>query len=438
MASSRDENHPRPRHDQELNPFVAFRRFADEQMASLWYNILGPPVSSLSSTISRSSYSDAPWQREAVEERHRIDQVAEKPMRILDTLPKAQPEKCEFEPPTTDGNGHDYCQTGIGWIGNSPEGEEIRALVRLARSLARLAGQEVAQCERDVQRTNSPQSALEQEVMRCPYRPADQEVPLPNQVPQPSSNNPFCDTTSSTVSSHLNRLIGGPIFSYLLWSPYSPLRLEHDSSLQDHHVEWRRAFEDLTGVQIKGELPDRENFGRRSFRDRRGSISKLLQIYESNPGNKKMMDGSESDKVAGPDEITELDLYERFLGTQYHQATPSLPASAPTFNSNHNTSQTPATSTPAEDPNPTVISTLTTTERNSLPDGSVHTKVMLKKQFADGREERTETLHTSYGSQAERPGLAKQFLVGEAQDASRKDEAEGIAQQAKKKGWFWS
>jgi len=438
MASSRDDSHPQPRHDQELNPFVAFRRFADEQMASLWYNILGPPISFPSSTRSRSKFSDAHWQRGAAEERQRNDQEAKKQMRISDTLPKAHHENSGFGPPTTDENNHDYCQTGIGWMSNSPEGEEIRGLVRLARRLARLASQEVAQGQRDVERINGPESGYEQEAMRCPYRPGDQEVPLQNQTPQPSSNNPLYDTTPSTVSSHLNRLIGGPIFGYVLWSPYSPLRLEHDFSLQDRPVAWRRAFEDLTGVQIKGDLPDREKSEKGSFGEWRDRVGKSLQIYESNPGNRETMDATNPDNETGPDEITELDLYERFLGTQYPQATPSPPASTPTSNSNPTTSQTPAASIPADDPNPAIISTLTTTERNTFPDGSVHTKVMLKKRFADGREESTETLHTSHGLQAEGPGSAQPFLVGEAKDASKKYGGEGIAQQAKKKGWFWS
>lgn len=49
---------------------------------------------------------------------------------------------------------------------------------------------------------------------------------------------------------------------------------------------------------------------------------------------------------------------------------------------------------------PAILSTLTTTERTTLPDSPVTTKTVLKKRFADMREERIETVHTS---QQERP-----------------------------------
>lgn len=420
--ASRDDSHPQPRHDQEPNPFVAFRRFADEQMASLWYNILGSPISLPSSTKSRSDSSDAYWQRGAAEERQWNDQEAKKQTRISDTLLKAHHENREFGPPTTDENNNDYCQTGI----------------RLAMALAGLASQEVTQGQRDVERINGPESGYEQGVMRCPYRPTDQEVSLQDQTAQPSSNNPLFDTAPSTVSSRLNSLIGGPILGYVLLSPYSPLRLEHDPSLQDRPMAWRRAFEDLNGVQIQGDLPDLENSERLSFGEWRDRVRRPLQIYENNPPNRETMDVANPDYETGSDEFTELDLYECLLGTQDPRTTPSPPASAPASNSNTTTSQTPSASLPANDPNPAIISTLTTTERNTFPDGSVHTKVMLKKRFADGREESTEALHTSHGLQAQGPGSAQPFLVGEAKDASKKYGGEGIAQQAKRKGWFWS
>ncbi|KAK3080830.1 hypothetical protein LTS18_012751 [Coniosporium uncinatum] len=73
---------------------------------------------------------------------------------------------------------------------------------------------------------------------------------------------------------------------------------------------------------------------------------------------------------------------------------------------------------PAKDGKPSILATLTTTERQVLPDGSTTTRVVLKKRFADGREESSETLHQTpaTGLQVEQKRL----------------------EQPKRKGWFWS
>ncbi len=431
MPPSRDEDDPHLPHDEELNPFVAFRRFADEQMASFWHNVFGLPLSSPSSTLPRSRYNDEDWQRKAAEGRQRSPQETNEQLRIVNAVLKAQYKNNGIESPAVDEDGHAYRHTGFGWINNPPEMEDIRGLLRLA-------SQEVPRGESNVERTDSAQRGSDQEVMRCPYRPANQEVPLRNQAPPSSSNTPSYETTPSTVSLPFSRLMGGPIYGYLLWSPYSPLRLEQDFSLRDHPVEWRRAFEDLMGMQIKGDLPDPERLEKGPFGHWKSRVGKSLQIYQRNSGRMDVMDATDQDSKAESDEVTELDLYERFLGTQYPQVIPSTPTSTPTSNADPTTSHPSAAPILADNPNPTIISTLTTTERNTLPDGSVHTKVMLKKRFTDGREESTETVHTTYGSQTEGPGPAKPFVVGEAKDAPKKEASEGIAPPAKKKGWFWS
>jgi hypothetical protein len=76
---------------------------------------------------------------------------------------------------------------------------------------------------------------------------------------------------------------------------------------------------------------------------------------------------------------------------------------------------------------PSILSTLTTTERSVAPDGSVTTKVILKKRFADGREESSETVHTQRGHEME------------PWQASRAPQPEKASEEPKKKsGWFWS
>ncbi|KXT01884.1 hypothetical protein AC578_2152 [Pseudocercospora eumusae] len=68
---------------------------------------------------------------------------------------------------------------------------------------------------------------------------------------------------------------------------------------------------------------------------------------------------------------------------------------------------------------PDVLSALTTTHTTRLPDGTVTTKVVLKRRFADGREETTESLHTTNEN------------IDQQQQHAQKE-------QPKKKGWFWT
>lgn len=66
-----------------------------------------------------------------------------------------------------------------------------------------------------------------------------------------------------------------------------------------------------------------------------------------------------------------------------------------------------------------VLSALTTTHTTRLADGTVTTRVTLKQRFADGREETTESIHTSNEKEAQ----------------SRANDQETSE---KKSGWFWS
>lgn len=70
---------------------------------------------------------------------------------------------------------------------------------------------------------------------------------------------------------------------------------------------------------------------------------------------------------------------------------------------------------------PQVLSTLTTTQTTRLPNGSVQTTIVLKRRFADGREEMQESSQTSF----DEPAAA----VVKADQEPRVEE---------KKGWFWN
>jgi hypothetical protein len=109
---------------------------------------------------------------------------------------------------------------------------------------------------------------------------------------------------------------------------------------------------------------------------------------------------------------TELDEYERMLGRTHAPG---------------------AITQKSEESKPlSILSTLTTTERTVAPDGSVTTKVVMKKRFANGQEESSETVHTQRGqdnnAELHDPWKATQ----EAQTYEQPSKGE------KKTGWFWS
>lgn len=73
---------------------------------------------------------------------------------------------------------------------------------------------------------------------------------------------------------------------------------------------------------------------------------------------------------------------------------------------------------------PDVLSQLTTSETVRLPDGTVTTKVVLKRRFADGREETKESVHTS-----------NEALEAQAMEKTRQADQH---RKQKGKGWFWT
>jgi hypothetical protein len=112
---------------------------------------------------------------------------------------------------------------------------------------------------------------------------------------------------------------------------------------------------------------------------------------------------------------TEMDAYERLE---------SVPASSP--------ARFP--STPAAQSS--ILSTLTTTERSVAPDGSVTTKVVLKKHFADGREESSETVHTQRGQEDARTRDPWRAL--QVPSAPSENQVQVQTGEKKRSGWFWS
>jgi hypothetical protein len=84
-----------------------------------------------------------------------------------------------------------------------------------------------------------------------------------------------------------------------------------------------------------------------------------------------------------------------------------------------------------------ILSTLTTTTRHVAADGTVVTKTVLKKRFADGREETESEETTQEGD----PGLARlrHWQQERLSEKEREEQGSKIVREAKKGGgWFWS
>jgi hypothetical protein len=92
-------------------------------------------------------------------------------------------------------------------------------------------------------------------------------------------------------------------------------------------------------------------------------------------------------------------------------------------------------------PPTSIISMLTTVETRTLPDGRLETKTVLKKRFADGREENTESLETQMarmdcsGAEEAEVGARK---GGAVEVSAPAQVLEAVGKEKKKGGWFWA
>ncbi|KAI9676408.1 MAG: hypothetical protein M1817_000565 [Caeruleum heppii] len=226
---------------------------------------------------------------------------------------------------------------------------------------------------------------------------------------------------------------------YLLLSPYSPLHLEQRAG----SPRWQEAFEDLLLTSEGSDM--QENQG--SVREHRGFesgdwINRLFDIGLL--GGWRQMDsfgGTEAEATdhhrgridfergttGDEDTTTELDMYEDYL----HRHCPPAPSmsyrSPPVCNPQAND----------EASRRGIVSMLTTTERTTTPEGVTTTKTVLRKRFADGREESSETVHTA---QVETCSSA----TSGGSDAQHVKSSPGLQDTmaspsgTKKSGWFWS
>ncbi|KAK1144355.1 hypothetical protein N8T08_005508 [Aspergillus melleus] len=313
--------------------------------------------------------------------------------------------------------------------------------------------------------------------------------------------------------------------TYLMFSPYSPLHLERQAQYRSNRErgvfsslmtslkptserdqsepQWREAFEDLLRLENGKPMLDHSSTdtnkpetGREWMQGlvKRGSLGdrwKFVSGADGRPWSGITFDSSNSEKDdprgsegenwnknvkaefswnGQPESVTELDLYDRFLDDiearerQFSRLRESpllrlllddrygdRDGREPSREGNHRddaetwlelvssgqrnsipdtvpekeqtTKPSTAVDTPsAAEQHPYVISTKTTTERVRLSDGSVQTKTIKTKRFADGREESNESVEVVNPPQHNR-------IPPASQDESSNHE--------NKDGWFW-
>ncbi|KAF2465169.1 uncharacterized protein BDR25DRAFT_306811 [Lindgomyces ingoldianus] len=281
--------------------------------------------------------------------------------------------------------------------------------------------------------------------------------PRPSDAPEErtSDNRPqtLFDELSNAIMDEVTRLMLPRPHVYPTPS-YSPRALEENAELTKAGLQWRDAFEDLVRAERGAPLIPAERLGQSNHVPYNQWVRRFWQpdfassepAWEPRRGYPKRVpwEGEETSeepsyeyghdhedqhddpptpkpsrgKFTEGEPPTELEAYERLLGP------------APTQSETANAAR------------PSILSTLTTTERTVSPDGSVTTKVVLKKRFQDGREESSETVHTQRGQDTE-PQVQDQWkAMQEAQfpGSPKRSEIEQEMSKSKgsKSGWFWS
>ena len=214
---------------------------------------------------------------------------------------------------------------------------------------------------------------------------------------------------------------------YVLVNSYSPLHLEQQARYRQ--LRWKEAFEDL--LFASGELPSPMNPARNNHHESSGAWVRNLFDHSASLGDRTCYDlpptiraGDDGDTEEGVDlrrlieaataivstedseyaeeGQTELDAFRQFMDHSYEppfMSAPTLardPARLQQLQESGTGLDECRTDDELKQSSASVIATLTTTQQVVDPDGKVHTRVVLKKRFADGREENRETIHTTH------------------------------------------
>ncbi|KAJ5462706.1 hypothetical protein N7475_007650 [Penicillium sp. IBT 31633x] len=451
--------------DHESNPFVAFRRYADEQVSTLLQSMTGLP-----SMVAPPH--NGHWDIFA------DDHGYEK--RIACQRTGGETDRSTSYPTDRD--------NGSGYPGNG-DGDDPRNYGKSSRS--RWSENDETHSQSRRKWYNGPSDFFGLDSFFDRFWLEDRFFPFAAHLLHPAQNlflpDLFDDANSPTW----------PI-AYIMFSPYSPLHLERQakhrayrergvfsSIMSSLHLKsdpdpsephWREAFEDLLRLENGKPMLDRDSSPRpESGKDwlqglaKRGSLGdnwKYVPSKEDQPWSgitfTDRADPEQEQSLSLPEKDqgsadSELDLYERFLQDienrereffrgasespllrllleerrQQQEELEKYRSSVTKAEDAHNRDDNenwidlvsggnkksvpetpqdspieiaPKPSEAASEPTPPrIISTMTRTERVSLADGSVQTKIVNTKRFADGREESDESVEVSHPQEGSKP-----------------------------------
>ena len=403
-------------------PIVAFRNFADEQMSHLVNSVFGSARAlDYSKSLEKYAGDDhRSWSEDDYCPTRDIDQEEGEAKRIMEIFTSAQNDFTEAQ--------KDFAQA--------------------------LAQQDFAQLQKEVTQKKAQRCTRDtEEPPRCPYRDSKDDLGT-------EDLRALCNFL--VAKDHEEDQSSLPVI-YTVSSPYSPLTLEQQHGLRDRN--WREAFEDLVMSQEEQEATaqqqDPVTFCLGAIRDLNRvlyeknlegfdickAIARLRGDEEHRGDFNTKHDPEEADYVGDDDDddddaedpITELDLYKHFINAgESPFKTAAKESSTSQSDEDVLTHQSPLSSRNQEI-KPNILSTLTTTERTTLPDGTIHTKVVLKKRFADGREECSETAHTQNPTpKTQYQPPRKSITDAISREGTSKGSTKDSNDSTKSKGWFWS
>lgn len=438
-------------HDQEFerNPFVAFRRFADDQISSIFRGVFEPPnLSKLDRSLEEAqkemwSRFGAGYERATNPERRQTEsRGVDDPVHPPQVKAKETPRPA-IESPKTRVTRASVMDSFLGFFGKTTAAQEQE---RAKNYATKQQGPKATQDQQektiedlidssDLNRSSrlslmgiSEESGDEKYrsiLVPCWALPGLEEI---DRRMKSESKHRRQDPVSKTYD------LDDAILAFQ--GSYSPLHLEHEGPMR-RQVDWRAAFEDLLCAE-RGEPMMGEYYNGYLQPQPRGSwlMNMLLRghINISDCWHQEMF-GIEPPYEHGetPESLatkldTELDVYDLFPNSIYN-----------VFQKLSNASTSPTVSEEIL-AKPQILSTLTSTEQVRLPDGSTTTRRILKKRFADGREESedsTESTPPAVAAGSQSLNRLVQLPTPEAQSIS--DDLIKKNEELDKRGtWFWS
>lgn len=482
------------------NPFIAFRRYADSQISSFLQSFVGLPSVITPSPQGRwIIFDDMALAKQYLDDKERQQEGMNK-WGASGYPPSKDSEKQQQDGETTGPPKKWFSALGLGHDGKekmrSQEQKQFQERVGQDDSSVFWGPRPCNECQRKICHPHPIQDRFWVEF--SPSSPADTFLKLlPFTFGEPYYAGSLWSSRLDSPAWAIPYILFSPYSPIALERMYSKDRLWDFFPRYFPNIKWREPFEDLLRLENQGEMVARRKFnsndvrenardwiagmvdrgslghGWRSVRDRHNGNFTFLRIRDEQyqreqeeleeqdyqydlatmlPENDRIedvvphadddyleteydfldpelmeaMEAEEQEEMENAEEAaTELELYEHLLGLKPKPQQSPSPA------------QDSSTSTQSPSQPPSILSTLTTTSRETLPDGSVRTKVVLKKRFADGREESSESVHIVNGHQGqERPSPTKtedtKPLAGETEKGKKKEDNK------KKSGWYWS